>query len=213
MKTENPNYAAVFAHNRAWAAKHTGRDSRFFEQLSKGQSPEFLFIGCADSRVPASQVMGMGPGEAFVHRNIANMAPHGDLSAQAVIAYAVTHLGVKHVVVCGHSGCGGVQAALSSDGLGVIDPWLREIKDVILENDALVDGFDGAARVQAVVELNVRRQCLNVMKSAPVQARWAQGDGPTVHGWVYDLASGLLNDLDLDFTAEIALIRSRFAVT
>lgn len=195
-----PLYAKVFENNRAWAAAQVAGDADFFARLADQQSPDFLYIGCADSRVPASVVMGMEPGAVFVHRNIANLVVHTDLNAQSVIQYAVEHLRVKHVVVCGHYGCGGVLAAMKSADLGVLNPWLREIRDVYrLHLDELEAIADPQARYRRLVELNVREQCLHVIKTAAVQQSWLEDQYPTVHGWVYDVANGQLIDLELDF--------------
>ncbi|MFK7929045.1 MAG: carbonic anhydrase [Myxococcota bacterium] len=208
--TTDPAYVEVFENNRKWVAEMNARDGSFFDNLSKGQSPAFLYVGCADSRVPASTVMGVDPGNVFVHRNIANMVIHTDMNAQSVIEYAVTHLGVRHIVVCGHYGCGGVNAAMQLSDLGVLNPWLREVRDVYHSHvDELAD-MDEAARFKRLVELNVAAQCVNMIKNEAVQRRWAGGDELYVHGWVYDLKSGHLLDLNLDFSDEMAAARSLY---
>ncbi len=200
-------YEQVFENNRAWVAEMKGKDASFFENLSKAQTPDFLFIGCADSRVPANVVMGVEPGQVFVHRNIANLVVNTDVNCQAVIEYAVRHLHVKHIVVCGHYGCGGVAAAMQSQDLGILNPWLREIRDVYRGHMGTLEELDAEARYRRLVELNVREQCINVIKTASVQKHWLQHQYPTVHGWVYDLSTGLLRDLDLDFDDVLERIR------
>jgi carbonic anhydrase len=168
--------------------------------LAKGQHPEFLFIGCSDSRVPPSEMMGFSPGHVFVHRNIANIVPNTDLNVQSVIQYAVDVLEVDHVVVCGHYGCGGIAAALEVEDLGLLNKWLREIRDVYrLHSDELDAIEDKTARNRRLVELNVREQCVNVAKTSWVQKHYATHRRPHVHGWVYDLSTGHINDLNIPF--------------
>lgn len=189
----------IFKNNEEWVKSKLDIDESYFERLSEGQSPEILYIGCADSRVTAEEIMGVSPGEAFVHRNIANMVPNTDLSAMSVIDYAVTHLKVNHVVVCGHYYCGGVKAAMQSQDLGVLNPWLRNIRDVFrLHKEELNAIEDEEARYKRLVELNVQEQCVNVIKTAQVQ-RAFNSRGITVHGWVFDIHSGKLIDLKIDF--------------
>ena len=200
-------YEEVFANNRKWVEENKGRDADFFERLKDGQNPDFLFIGCADSRVPPNDIMGLGPGEVFVHRNVANLVVGTDLNAQSVIEYAVGHLGVKHVVVCGHYGCGGVAAAMQPADLGVLNGWLREIRDVYRLHQQELDAIEDAdARYRRLIELNVQEQCVNVIKTAVVQKKRAGTGAPTVHGWVYDIANGALQDLEIpldDIVGEI----------
>lgn len=192
-------YEKVFDNNRAWVAQMEDEDEDFFEKLASDQNPTFLYIGCSDSRVPANVIMGVAPGEVFVARNVANLVPNTDLSVQSVIEYAVTHLEVKHIVVCGHYGCGGVKAAMQSADMGVLNPWLREVSDIYRMYQDSLDVLDEEARYRHLVELNVREQCVNVIKSGAVQKMWLTSHFPTVHGWVYDLRNGLLKDLNLDF--------------
>jgi carbonic anhydrase len=200
-------YDQVFENNRQWVKTMREKDSTFFEVLSRAQNPDFLYIGCSDSRVPANVIMGVDPGAVFVHRNVANLVVNTDLNVQSVIEYAVSHLHVKHIVVCGHYGCGGVAAAMQSQDLGLLNPWLREIRDVYrLHHDSL-ETMDETERYRHLVELNVREQCVNVMKTAAVQKHWLANKTPTVHGWVYDLGEGLLKDLRFDFTDVLARIR------
>ncbi|TNE84544.1 MAG: carbonic anhydrase [Deltaproteobacteria bacterium] len=200
-------YDQVFENNRKWVEEMAGKDASFFTNLAKAQNPDFLYIGCADSRVPANVIMGVEPGNVFVHRNIANLVLHTDLNVQSVIEYAVTHLQVKHIVVCGHYGCGGVQAAMQSQDLGVLNPWLREIRDVYRQHYESLSTLDEHTRYKQLIELNVREQCINVIKTAAVQRQWIKNQFPTVHGWVYDLSNGLLKDLDLDFDDVLGKIR------
>ncbi len=172
----------------------------YFDNLSKGQNPEVLYIGCSDSRVTAEELMGAQPGEVFVHRNIANMVPNNDLSAMSVITYAVRNLQVKHIIVCGHYYCGGVKAAMQSADLGILNPWLRSIRDVYrLHRKELQAITDEDEKYRRLVELNVQEQCVNVIKTADVQRAYAES-GLQVHGWVFDVSTGKLIDLKIDFT-------------
>lgn len=189
----------IFSNNKNWVQEKLNLDPSYFQNLSKGQTPEVLYIGCSDSRVTAEELMGVGPGDAFVHRNIANMVPNTDLSSMSVIDYAVTYLKVKHVVVCGHYFCGGVKAAMESADLGILNPWLRNIRDVYrLHNKELNAIQDEEARYKRLVELNVQEQCINVIKTAAVQKANSERE-ITVHGWVFDIHSGGLIDLEIDF--------------
>ena len=189
----------IFKNNQDWVQNQLNIDSSYFETLSKGQSPDILYIGCSDSRVTAEEIMGLAPGEVFVHRNIANMVPNTDLSAMSVIDYAVHHLKVNHVVVCGHYYCGGVKAAMTSADLGILNPWLRNIRDVYRTHNEELDAIkDEEARYKRLVELNVQEQCINVVKTAVVQ-RAALDRNLTVHGWVFDIHSGKLIDLKINF--------------
>lgn len=201
-------YKRVFENNRKWAEEHLSGDEDFFENLAKGQSPEFLYIGCSDSRVPATHVMGLDPGQAFVHRNIANVVPNTDQNVHSVIQYAVDHLMVEHIVVCGHYGCGGVAAAMQSDDLGLLNGWLREIRDVYrLHADELNAIEDEEARYKRLIEINVLEQCNNVLKTSWVQKQWLRRKGPIVHGWVFDISTGLLKDLDFPHEKAMEKIR------
>lgn len=191
----------VFENNSAWIAKQLEIDDQYFEHLASGQSPEILYIGCSDSRVTAEELMGIKPGMAFVHRNIANMVPNTDLNVMSVINYAVSHLKVNHVVVCGHYNCGGVKAAMEQGDLGILNPWLRNIRDVYrLHRKELNSIEDMAKRYDRLVELNVQEQCINVIKTAEVQKASAER-GITVHGWIFDIRTGKLVDLNIDFEA------------
>ncbi|SFT44094.1 carbonic anhydrase [Lishizhenia tianjinensis] len=189
----------IFENNQQWVQSKLDVDANYFKNLSKGQSPEVLYIGCSDSRVTAEEVMGAEPGDVFVHRNIANMVPNTDLNAMSVIDYAVTHLKVKHVVVCGHYYCGGVKAAMESQDLGVLNPWLRNIRDVYRIHKAELNAIeDEEERYKRLVELNVQEQCINVIKTAQVQKASLEREF-SVHGWVFDIHSGKLIDLEIDF--------------
>lgn len=189
----------IFENNKQWVAEKLNVQPDYFEKLAEGQSPEVLYIGCSDSRVTAEELMGVGPGDAFVHRNIANMVINTDLSAMSVINYAVTHLKVKHVVVCGHYYCGGVKAAMQSSDLGILNPWLRNIRDVYrIHKNELNAIADEEARYKRLVELNVQEQCVNVIKTADVQ-RAFRDRGISIHGWVFDIRSGELVDLNVNY--------------
>ncbi|WP_299528820.1 carbonic anhydrase [uncultured Lutibacter sp.] len=189
----------IFENNEKWIVKKLEMGKDYFKNLSKGQNPEILYIGCSDSRVSSEELMGVQPGEVFVHRNIANMVPNTDLSVMSVINYAVSHLKVKHVVVCGHYYCGGVKAAMQSEDLGLLNPWLRNIRDVYRihkhELDLITCEED---KYKRLVELNVQEQCVNVLKTSDVQKAFRERH-ITVHGWVWDMHTGKLIDLKIDF--------------
>ena len=189
----------IFRNNTLWVGKKLGEDPDYFKKLSAGQKPEFLFIGCSDSRVTAEELMGLKPGEVFVHRNIANMVPNTDLSAQSVIIYAVNHLKVKHIIVCGHYHCGGVDAAMKPADLGLLNPWLRNIRDVYRLHRHELDSIDNVdERNRRLVELNVQEQCVNIIKIADVQKAYKERK-IRVYGWVFDIYTGKLFDLKIDF--------------
>ena len=189
----------IFANNKIWIAEKLKLDPEYFKNLSMGQSPEILYIGCSDSRVSAEELMGAKPGEVFVHRNIANMVPNTDLSVMSVINYSVSYLKVKHVVVCGHYYCNGVKAAMQSEDMGILNPWLRNIRDVYRIHRRELDSIaDEDLRYKRLVELNVQEQCVNVLKTADVQKAYNERT-LTVHGWVFDIHSGELIDLKIDF--------------
>lgn len=189
----------IFENNADWIKNKLNTDKDFFENLGKGQSPELLYIGCSDSRVTAEDLMGLEPGEVFVHRNIANVVSNIDLNAMSVIEYAVNHLKVNHVVICGHTSCGGVKAAMQSADLGLLNPWLRNIRDVYrLHKEELNAIEDEDKRYDRLVELNVQEQCVNLIKTAAVQKAYKER-GLKVHGWVFDIHSGELIDLKIDF--------------
>lgn len=190
----------VFEENLKWVERMRAQDSEYFDELAKGQAPPFLYIGCADSRVPANEIMGLAPGDVFVHRNVANLVVNTDLNAHSVIEYAVNHLKVDHIVVCGHYGCGGVQAAMQPKDLGLLNGWLREVRDVYrIHREELNAIEDENARYRRLVELNVQEQCIHVIKTASVQKQYLERGFPIVHGWVFDLADGKLQDLQIPF--------------
>ncbi len=190
-----PGIEDLFERNWAWAAEMVARDAEFFAALVDRQSPEYLWIGCSDSRVPANQIVGLEPGEVFVHRNVANLVVHTDLNCLSVLQYAVEVLAVRHVVVCGHYGCGGVQAAHEGARHGLIDNWLRHVTDVALKHEAELGSLPEDARVDRLCELNVVEQVANVCATTIVEGAWDRGQELTVHGLVYDLRDGLLQDL------------------
>lgn len=189
----------ILNNNENWISEKLNSDPDYFKKLAQGQQPDYLYIGCSDSRVTAEELMGLGPGEVFIHRNIANMVVNTDLNVQSVINYAVRHLKVKHVIVVGHYNCGGVKAAMRSEDLGLLNPWLRNIRDVYrLHKDELNQITDEGLRYNRLVELNVQEQCINVIKLAAIQQAHKER-GLTVHGWVFDVHSGKLIDLKIDF--------------
>ena len=196
----------VFANNEKWIQDKLNLDPEYFEKLSQGQNPEFLYIGCSDSRVTAEDMMGLKPGEAFVHRNIANLVNNVDLSVMSVLSYAVRHLKVNHVVVCGHYNCGGVKAAMQPADMGILNPWLRSIRDVYrLHRTELNAIEDMDSRYDRLVELNVQEQCVNLIKTAAVQEAYRER-GLVVHGWVLDIRNGKLTDLKINFEKELGSI-------
>jgi len=193
--------AHLFERNRRWAADVEQARPRFFEQLAAQQTPAYLWIGCADSRVPANEIVGLDPGELFVHRNVGNVVVHTDLNCLSVLQYAVDVLKVSHVIVTGHYGCGGVQAALENRKLGLIDNWLRHIQDVCRQHQAEIDRLAAAARVDRLCELNVIEQAKHVCETTVVQDAWARGQTLSVHAWIYSLHDGLLRDLRFTATS------------
>ena len=196
----------LFDNNRAWAAEVTRNDPDFFSRLSAQQAPEYLWIGCSDSRVPANQIVGLLPGEMFVHRNVANVVVHTDLNCLSAMQFAVDVLKVRHIIVCGHYGCGGVLSALRDDKLGLIDNWLRHVQDVKRKHYMEIDPLPTEAdRHKRLCELNVIEQVLNASQTTVVRDAWARGQQLAVHGWVYDLKDGLLRDLDMVVTNESEL--------
>ena len=193
------NIEQIFANNKLWVAEKLSSDPAYFDKLSKGQSPEFLYIGCSDSRVTAEDLMGVQPGEVFIHRNIANMVISIDLNVMSVLNYAVRHLKVNHIIVCGHYACGGVKAAMQSEDMGLLNPWLRNIRDVYrLHKDELNAIADEESRYNRLIELNVQEQCVNLIKTAAVQQAYKERN-LQVHGWVFDIHTGKLIDLKIDF--------------
>lgn len=202
MKIEN-----VFKNNEKWIAEKLSIDEKYFEHLAKGQNPELLYIGCSDSRVTAEDLMGIKPGEAFVHRNIANLVNNVDLSVMSVINFAVNQLKVNHVVVCGHYNCGGVKAAMTPKDMGILNPWLRNIRDVYrFHKDELNAISNEEQRYNRLVELNVQEQCVNLLKTAAVQQAYKERN-LKVHGWVFDIHTGRIIDLKIDFAAILEHIK------
>jgi carbonic anhydrase len=202
----------VLDNNAKWRDAKLEVDKNYFANLAKGQSPEILYFGCSDSRVTAEQLMGLEPGQVFVQRNVANLVPNNDLSASAVIEYAVTALKIKHIVICGHYYCGGVKAAMGADDLGIINPWLRNIRDVYRLHQAELDGIaDEEKRYKRLVELNVHEQCVNVLKAVCVQKAWRKGE-LDVHGWVFDIGTGEIIDLGISAEKVLAGIENIFRI-
>jgi len=207
-----PDLKSLFQNNRNWAAEIKAEDPDFFVKLAKQQSPDFLWIGCADSRVPANEIVGLLPGELFVHRNIANCVVHTDINCLSVIEYAVKFLKVKHIIVCGHYGCGGVQAALMREQLGVADHWVRHIRDVYFNaRKKFVEIKGEKERVNLLCELNVKQQVANVCHTPIVQNAWSSGQPLAIHGWIYDIKDGLLKELTETVTS-IDEVRDQYRV-
>lgn len=201
-------YNEIFKNNKAWVQERLAIDANYFEELAEGQDPDFLYIGCSDSRVTAEELMGLKPGEVFVHRNIANIVGNNDLNVMSVINYAVDQLKVKHIVICGHYYCGGVKAAMQAQDMGILNPWLRNIRDVFRFHKTelkLITSED--QRYRRLIELNVEEQCLNVIKTAAVQRRYLNTGFPIVHGWVFDIKTGELIDLKIPFEEKLKEIQ------
>ncbi|MCL9808385.1 carbonic anhydrase [Flavobacterium luminosum] len=207
------NVEQIFENNQKWIAQKLENNPQYFDQLSLGQTPEFLYIGCSDSRVSAEDLMGLKPGQVFVHRNIANMVPNTDLNSMSVINYAVEHLHVNHIVVCGHYGCGGVKAAMQQSDLGILNPWLRNIRDVYRIHKRELNSIENEEeRYRRLIELNVQEQCINIIKTAEVQ-KAIQTRGLTVYGWIFDLHTGKLIDLEIDFKDILKGITEIYKIT
>lgn len=192
----------LFAQNRAWADRIAREDPGFFAGLAAQQQPEYLWIGCSDSRVPSNQIIGVRPGEVFVHRNVANLVQHADLNCLSAVEFAVKVLKVKHVIVCGHYGCGGVQAALRGDKLGIVDDWLADLHALCERRRSDFEGLEADAAWELACELNVRHQVRNFAELPVVRDCWSRGQELTVHGWIYGLADGLLRDLGASVSAD-----------
>ncbi|GMW07151.1 MAG: carbonate dehydratase [Gammaproteobacteria bacterium] len=191
-----PHLKNLLDNNRAWSQRLRAQEPDFFLKLSRQQSPQYLWIGCSDSRVPANQIVGLLPGEIFVHRNVANVVVHTDLNCLSVLQYAVEVLRVRHVIVCGHYGCGGVRSALRDEQLGLIDNWLRHVQDVRQKHAAMLRDIAGEpGQTDRLCELNVIEQAVNVCQTTVMQGAWARGQQVAIHGWIYSLADGLLRDL------------------
>lgn len=195
-------YKKILENNKEWVESQLAIDPNYFKDLSQGQNPPLLWIGCSDSRVPANEIIGAKPGEVFVHRNIANMVIHSDMNMLSVLDYAVNVLKVKHVIVCGHYGCGGVKAAMTNGSFGIIDNWIRHIKDVYrLNKKELGDIHDEDKRFNRFVEINVKEQVSDLAKTSIVQTAWKSGQELTLHGWVYGLNSGYVTDLEVNYSS------------
>ena len=185
-------------NNRAWAKEMLGQDRQYFSRLAQQQSPQYLWIGCSDSRVPANQITGLAPGEVFVHRNIANVVVHTDLNCLSVIQFAVDILKIRHIILCGHYGCSGVEAAMTKHRIGLSDNWLRHVQDVAAKHETALDKVAGQdLRHRRLCELNVQEQVQNIVQCTAVQEAWERGQPLDVHGWIYDLKDGLLTDLQV----------------
>ncbi len=207
-------YDQIFENNRKWVEQRIAENPAYFEEIAKDQSPDYLYIGCSDSRVPANDITGLAPGELFVHRNIANLVNNIDLNVVSVVNYAVKYLDVKHIIICGHYNCGGVKAAMTPKNMGILNPWLRSIRDVYRLHQAELDAIqDEHARYNRLVELNVQEQCVNVIKMAVVQEMYEDKGYPVVHGWVFDMHNGMLKDLEIDFKKELRHIQEIYDIT
>jgi carbonic anhydrase len=199
----------IFENNKKWIADKLSVDPDYFKKLSTGQHPEFLYIGCSDSRVTAEDLMGLNPGEVFIHRNIANLVVSTDNNLNAVVQYAVEHLKVKHIIVCGHYECGGVKAALNPSDMGQLNSWLQTLRDVYRLHQKELDQIkDTQQRFDRLVELNVKEQCINIIKIDHVQKSWYKTQYPRIYGWVFNVRSGSILDLGLDMEKEFSSIRS-----
>jgi carbonic anhydrase len=197
------SYTSLLEKNKKWVAEQLEQDPEYFKKLAVGQAPEYMWIGCSDSRVPANQITGTQPGDMFVHRNIANMVVHSDMNMLSVLSYAVEVLKVKHIIVCGHYECGGVLAAMEHKQYGLIDNWLRHIKDVYkMYYNELESIADFKLRAKRLVELNVKEQVYDLCKTTIVQNAWKSGQSLAVHGWVYSIDDGIIRDMDVTFTSE-----------
>lgn len=207
-------YEELFENNKRWVEQIAGTDTNYFEKLAREQNPDYLYIGCSDSRVTAEEMMGLGPGEVFVHRNVANLVNSVDLNVMSVINYSIRHLHVKHVIVCGHYNCGGVKAAMTPTDMGILNPWLRNIRDVYrLHKNELNSITDEHTRYNRLVELNVEEQCINIIKTAALQLSYLERGYPEVHGWVFDIYSGKIKDLRIDFQTLLKNIQDIYDLT
>jgi carbonic anhydrase len=196
-------YKKILDNNKKWVEDQLSIDPEYFKDLAKSQTPPLLWIGCSDSRVPANEIIGAKPGEVFVHRNIANMVIHSDMNMLSVLDYAVNVLKVKHVIVCGHYGCGGIRAAMGNDSIGIIDNWIRHIKDIYRLHHQYLDSIvDENERFNKFVEINVKEQVYDLAKTSIVQSAWKSGQELTIHGWVYGLNSGFVTDLGVNFNSD-----------
>lgn len=191
----------LFQKNEQWVQTRTSNDPEYFLKMARAQEPKYLWIGCSDSRVPANEIVGLEPGELFVHRNVANLFPHTDINSLSVLEFAVDLIKIEHVIVCGHYGCGGVKAAMEDHALGLVDNWLRNIRDVYAKSKETLEKIDNPKeRFNRLTELNVYQQVLNICHTTTVQGAWARHQTLSIHGWIYDLETGKLKDLDCCFS-------------
>ena len=198
MKDEK--YLKIFDDNKIWVEEKINSEKDFFHRHYEAQNPDYLYIGCSDSRVPADEITGLDMGDLFVHRNIANMVPNNDVNTMSILQYAVEVLEVKHIVICGHYGCGGIKAAMQPHSYGVLDSWLRNIRDVYRFHKLELDNYEEEeAKMDRLAELNVEEQCMNVIKNASIQEAYIRKGTPHVHGWIYDMRNGILKDLEVNF--------------
>lgn len=197
----------LLAANRDWAARAVAEDSDYFNRLADQQKPSYLWIGCSDSRVPANQIVGLPPGEVFVHRNIANLVVPSDLNCLSVLQFAVDVLQVRHVIVTGHYGCGGIKAVVEDQRVGLVDNWLRHVQAIMRDHESELEGMDVIKKTRVLGEINVRSQVLNVGRTTIVQDAWTRGQELTLHGWIYDIQDGLLRDLEVESSSTAALER------
>jgi len=196
----------LLLRNKQWAESYKEKDPDFFKRLAAQQSPNYLWVGCSDARVPANDIVGMDPGELFVHRNVANQVIHTDFNGLSVLQFALDVLEVEHIIVCGHYGCGGIRAAMTNNEYGIVDNWLRQVKDIYCDNSEELEGIeDELQRADRLCELNVIKQVHNLAKTKVVQRAWRNGRKVTVHGWIYSLDTGLITDLSVDVNAQQAL--------
>jgi carbonic anhydrase len=206
LNMSNDFYKKILDNNKKWVENSLALDPNYFQDLAEKQTPPLLWIGCSDSRVPANEIVGAKPGEVFVHRNIANMVIHSDMNMLSVLDYAVNVLKVKHIIVCGHYGCGGVLAAMNNHSIGIIDNWIRHIKDIYRLHKTYLDGIENETdRFNAFVEVNVKEQVFDLAKTSIVQSAWKNGQDLTLHGWAYGLNSGFVTDLDVNFSSDVDL--------
>jgi carbonic anhydrase len=208
------SYEQIFENNRKWISQQTSSNPDFFRHLAQEQNPDYLYIGCSDSRVTAEEMMGLRPGEAFVHRNVANLVNNVDLNVMSVINFAIRHLKVKHIIVCGHYNCGGVKAAMVPKDLGILNPWLRSIRDVYRIHKKELNAIkDERKKYDRLVELNVIEQCINIIKTAALQLSYAAEGYPLVHGWVFDIHTGRIIDLNIDYESILKGIKEIYNLT
>ncbi len=197
---QDDKYNKIFDNNKKWVSDKVNSQKDFFQRHYENQNPDYLYIGCSDSRVPANEITGLDMGDLFVHRNIANVVANNDINTMSILQYAVEVLKVKHIVVCGHYGCGGIHAAMQPHSFGVLDNWLRNVRDVYRFHKLELDEYkEEEAKMDRLAELNVEEQCMNVIKNAAIQESYILNNKPQVHGWIYDMRNGILKDLHINF--------------